>query len=76
MDDELQGASVAGLGPVAFGIVAAILPVFLLGSLSIEIRSELGYGEATAGLVLAAFFAASAVVSSRIGRVKIGRAHV
>ncbi len=69
MDDELQGASVAGLGPVAFGIVAAILPVFLLGSLSIEIRSELGYGEATAGLVLAAFFGASAVVSSRIGRV-------
>ena len=26
-------------------IWAAILPVFLLGSLSIEIRSELGYGE-------------------------------
>lgn len=62
-------ASTAGLGPVAFGIVAAILPVFLLGSLSIEIRSELGYGEATGGLILAAFFAASAVVSSRVGRV-------
>jgi len=52
---------------VAFGIVTAILPVFLLGSLSIEIRSELGYGEATGGLILAAFFAASAVVSSRVG---------
>jgi MFS family permease len=72
VQEELRGtsgASTAGLGPVAFGIVAAILPVFLLGSLSIEIRSELGYGEATAGLILAAFFGASAVVSSRIGRV-------
>ena len=72
MQDELRdpsGASTAGLGPVALGIVAAILPVFLLGSLSIEIRSELGYGEATAGLILASFFGASAVVSSRIGRV-------
>ncbi len=58
----------AGLGPVAFAIVTAILPVFLLGSLSIEIRSELQYGEATGGLILAVFFAASAVVSSRIGR--------
>jgi MFS family permease len=54
---------------VAVGIVASILPVFLLGSLSIEIRGELGYGEATGGLVLAAFFGASAVVSSRLGRV-------
>jgi MFS family permease len=63
------GASdTAGLGPVAFAIVAAILPVFLLGALSIEIRADLSYGEATAGLVLASFFAASAVVSSRIGR--------
>lgn len=58
----------AGLGPVAFAIVTAILPVFLLGALSIEIRADLGYQEATAGLVLASFFAASAVVSSRIGR--------
>ncbi len=61
--------STAGLGPVAMGIVASILPVFLLGSLSIEIRGELGYGEATGGLVLAAFFGASAIVSSRLGRV-------
>jgi predicted MFS family arabinose efflux permease len=49
-------------------IVASILPVFLLGSLSFQIRADLGYGEAAAGLVLAAFFAASAVVSSRLGR--------
>lgn len=58
----------AGLGPVAAGIVTAILPVFLLGSLSVQVRGDLGYGEATAGLVLAAFFGASALVSARLGR--------
>lgn len=56
-----------GLAVVAAGIVTSILPAFLLGSLSIEIRAELGYQEATAGLIFATFFAASAVVSSRIG---------
>jgi MFS family permease len=44
------------------------MPAFFLGSLSVEIRSELGYGESAAGLVFASFFAASAVVSSRMGR--------
>lgn len=57
-----------GLAPTAAAIVASILPVFLLGSLSVQIRDELGHGEATTGLVLASFFAASAVVSSRVGR--------
>lgn len=60
--------SSSGLAPTALAIVTAILPVFLFGSLSFQIRSQLGYGESTAGLVLAAFFAASAVVSSRLGR--------
>lgn len=60
--------STRGLPTVAFAIVAAILPVFLLGSLSVEIRLELGHGESTAGLILAAFFGASALVSSRLGR--------
>ena len=53
---------------VATAIVASILPVFLLGSLSFRIRADLGYGEAVAGLVLAAFFAASALVSAALGR--------
>jgi MFS family permease len=57
-----------GLAAVAVAVVAAILPVFLLASLSVEIRNDLGYGEATAGLVLAAFFGASALVSARLGR--------
>lgn len=63
-----RSGSVQGLAAVALAIVAAILPVFLLGSLSIEIRGELGYGEAAGGLILAGFFASSAIVSSRIGR--------
>ncbi len=63
-----RSGSVHGLAAVALAIVAAILPVFLLGSLSIEIRAELGYGETAGGLVLAGFFASSAIVSSRIGR--------
>lgn len=57
-----------GLAAVAVAVVAAILPVFLLASLSPEIRADLGYGEATAGLVLACFFGASALVSARLGR--------
>jgi len=60
--------STPGLATVATAIVAAILPVFLVGSLSVEIRGDLRHGEATAGLVLAAFFGASAIVSSRLGR--------
>ncbi len=63
-----RSGSVQALAAVALAIVAAILPVFLLGSLSIEIRREFGYGETAAGLILAGFFASSALVSSRIGR--------
>lgn len=57
-----------GLATVAVAIVSAILPVFLLGSMSVEIRGDLHHGETTAGLVLTSFFAASALVSSRLGR--------
>lgn len=59
---------VTGLAVVASAIVASILPAFLLGALSVEIRAEVGYGEATAGLIFSSFFIASAVVSSWIGR--------
>jgi len=64
---EASERSLRGLPVIAAAIVAAILPAFFLGSLSVEIRSELGYGESAAGLVFAAFFAASAVVSFRVG---------
>ncbi len=65
---EVPERSLRGLPVIAAAIVAAIMPAFFLGSLSVEIRSELGYGESAAGLVFASFFAASAVVSSRMGR--------
>lgn len=60
--------STRGLPTVAVAIVSSILPVFLLGSLSVEIRGDLRHGETTAGLVLTSFFGASALVSSRLGR--------
>lgn len=61
-------SSAFALAVVAAAIVTSILPAFLLGSLSVRIRAELGYGETVAGVVFSAFFAASAVVSSRLGR--------
>ena len=64
---EASERSLRGLPVIAAAIVAAILPAFFLGSLSVEIRSELGYGESAAGLVFASFFAASAVGSSQVG---------
>lgn len=48
-------------------IVASILPVFLIGALVGPMGSELGYREATAGLLMAAFFAVSALVSRKAG---------
>lgn len=55
------------LAVVALAIVSAILPAFVAGSLSVTIREDLIYGEAAAGLVLASFFATSAIFSARIG---------
>lgn len=65
---DAPGPGASHLGVIAMSIVASILPVFLIGTLSVRIRAELGYGETVAGLVLAAFFGASALVSSRLGR--------
>ena len=55
------------LGPLLPAIVASILPVFLIGALVGPMGSELGYREATAGLLMAAFFAVSALVSRKAG---------
>ena len=55
------------LAPLLPAIVASILPVFLIGALVGPMGSELGYREATAGLLMAAFFAVSALVSRKAG---------
>lgn len=53
---------------VAAGLVAAMLPVFLLGTLSPRIGAELGLGEAGLGLALSVFFAAAALSAVPGGR--------
>ena len=48
---------------------AGILPPFLTGGLAVQIRAELGFGAGALGLLVALFFAASAVFSVVLGRV-------
>ncbi|MEZ5381304.1 MAG: MFS transporter [Microthrixaceae bacterium] len=57
------------LVPLIPAIVASILPVFLVGALAGPMGDDLGYGEATTGLLMAAFFAMSALVAQRAGTV-------
>ena len=45
-----------------------LLPVFLVGLVSVQIRADLGFGPALLGLLAAAFFAASAAASFTAGR--------
>jgi len=53
---------------VCLGIAATISPGFMLGSLYVEMGPDLGFGEATSGALVAAFFGASAVLSAPLGR--------
>ena len=48
---------------------AGILPPFLTGGLAVQIRAELGFGAGALGLLVAVFFAASALFSVVSGRV-------
>jgi MFS family permease len=47
---------------------AGVLPVFLLGGLSVQIREELGFGESGLGTLVAVFFGAGAVGAAIAGR--------
>lgn len=49
-------------------ITGTTLPVFLTGGLSVQLRADLGFGEAALGLAVAAFFSAAAVSSAVLGR--------
>ncbi|MEZ5371711.1 MAG: MFS transporter [Microthrixaceae bacterium] len=63
-------APVAGrLAPLLPAIVSSILPVFLVGALVGPMGDELGYRETTAGVLMAAFFAVSALVARRAGSI-------
>lgn len=49
--------------------IACNLPVFLAGSLAVQMQTDLGFGDARLGLAVGAFFAVGALTSSRAGRV-------
>lgn len=56
---------------VAAAILAtagAALPVFLLGGVAVQVRADLGFGEARLGLAVTLFFAVSALGSASAGR--------
>lgn len=62
-----QTALRVGVGAVAI-TTSTVLPVFLLGALSVQVGDELGFDPAALGLVVAAYFGVSALVSLPIGR--------
>ncbi len=49
-------------------ITVAILPGFLPGALAVQLADSLGIAKAGVGLIVGAFFAMSALTSSRLGR--------
>ena len=64
----------AGVTPVratalgTLSTVLGVLPVFLLGGLSVLIGDDLGFGESALGVAVAAYFLTSAVTSVPVGR--------
>ncbi|KAA0232414.1 MAG: hypothetical protein JJLCMIEE_00349 [Acidimicrobiales bacterium] len=57
------------LGGTVVAVVSSVLPAFLVGALSVELRDSLGYDESAAGLLLASFFGAGALSSVFMGRI-------
>ncbi|GAA4935364.1 cyanate permease [Actinomycetospora succinea] len=62
-----QTALRTGAGAVAI-TTATVLPVFLLGALSVQIGDDLGFDPAALGLVVSAYFGVSALVSLPVGK--------
>lgn len=62
-----QSALRVGAGAVAI-TTATVIPVFLLGALSVQIGAELGFDPAALGLVVSAYFGVSALVSLPVGK--------
>lgn len=62
-DPPWKAATGAGAGAT----LSASLPVFLLGAAAVQIRGDLEFGEAAFGVLVAAFFGASAVFSALAG---------
>jgi MFS family permease len=62
-----QTAWRVGAGAVAI-TTSTVLPVFLLGASSVQVGAELGFDPAVLGLLVAAYFAVSALMSLPVGR--------
>ena len=56
------------MAAVCVGIAASVTPGFLLGTLFVDMGPDLGFDEATSGLLVASFFGASAFVAAPLGR--------
>jgi len=56
------------LAAVVAVVTAGVLPAFLTGALSVQIRRELGFGEAALGVAFASFFVGAALTSAVLGR--------
>lgn len=56
------------LAAVVAVVTAGVLPAFLTGALSVQIRRDLGFGEAALGAAVAGFFVGAALTSAVLGR--------
>ena len=63
---DSRAAVKAAIGAVAT-TTAAVIPVFLVGGLAVQISTELGFSPAGLGIVVALYFAASALSSMPAG---------
>ncbi|MFC5061738.1 MFS transporter [Actinomycetospora atypica] len=62
-----QSAWRVGAGAVAI-TTSTVLPVFLLGASSVQVGAELGFSPASLGLLVAAYFGVSALMSLPVGK--------
>jgi MFS family permease len=56
------------LAAVVAVVTSGVLPAFLTGALSVQIRRDLDFGEAALGAAMACFFAGAAATSAVLGR--------
>lgn len=66
--DAGDAAAAVSITAVSCGLVLAALPVFLVGGLAVQIRAELGFGEAALGAALAGAFLIGACAAPLGGR--------
>jgi MFS family permease len=63
-----ERGSVRNLAAAAGATTACVFPAFLTGGMGVQLRDDLGFGEAGLGLAIGAFFAAASVTSALLGR--------